>query len=118
MGLLPRPLPRFLSPTCPPRPLSSSGCCTFQVDPHDGLLRNAIIDVDDAGGVNDGRHALAGSPHALLIENVAFQQGQPDLALELCVDTIRSLEGFPDLGFPDKGGILPRFPRTGRLGGR
>lgn len=96
MGLLPHPLPRFLSPACPPP--SSPRCCTFQVDHHDGLVRNAAIEADDTGGVNDSRHALAGSPHALLVENVPFQQGQPDLALELCVDTVRSLEGFADLG--------------------
>lgn len=96
--LLPHPFSRSLSPTCPPHPLSRPRCCTFQVDHHDGLSLNATTEADDTSGVNDGRHSLAGSPQAFLIENVPFQQGQPDLVLELCVDTVRSLEGFPDLG--------------------
>lgn len=48
--------------------------------------------------MNDSRDALAGSLHELFIQNVSFQQGQLALALELCVNTGRSLRGILDLG--------------------
>lgn len=79
------PYPVSLASLAHPTPSPPLGDCTFQIDIQDGLFRNDIKDVNDRGGVNDSRGALAGSLHALLIQNVSFQQRQLDLALELCV---------------------------------
>ena len=60
--------------------------CTFHIDVHDGLSWDSIPDVNDRGGVDDHWGALTGPLQALLIQNVSFQQGQLDLALEFCVN--------------------------------
>lgn len=93
-GSSPRARPLLPAALAHPTPSPVPGYCTFQVDVHDGLLRNDIEDVDDSGGMNDSGGALAGSLHEWLIQDVSFQQGHLDLALELCVNTLRSLEGF------------------------